>query len=422
MRKEAGAASLSESDLQEVAQDGTITIAHDSANADAAAALNLGPKKYAPRRRAPSEMQRDQAKQQSFDEVLPLFLDTGRQETGHEAGVTQAEHEIWDESSAGTGSDYPSLRSADPEVLEQLTGLSNRSVFAAFIVPVGVVALLAAAAAGVLLFRPDLTKTPAPPITEAQPQLGTSVGGKNTSTDQDSSTAFGSRFEGQAPTHVEPPRVAAPKLVANANDGLPRGPGEAFPLGISVDGAVKDVSLAVRGLSSGTTLSAGRMAGNDEWVLTASELDNVLIQPPRNFTGTMDLTVELRTAGDTVGDRRSLRFQWAEPAVADMMATGATIHHIDPGELSSLLKRGDALLASGDVAAARLVLRRAAEAGNARAAMTLAGTYDSAVLAKLGVHGVVPDMDMARAWYEKAKQFGSPEASRRLETLANKRQ
>jgi len=98
-----------------------------------------------------------------------------------------------------------------------------------------------------------------------------------------------------------------------------------------------------------------------------------------------------------------------------------TIHQLAPEEAASLLKRGDALIASGDVAAARLVLRRAAEAGNARAATTLAGTYDPAVLARLGVHGIVPDMEMARAWYEKAKQFGSPEASRRLEALASKR-
>lgn len=98
-----------------------------------------------------------------------------------------------------------------------------------------------------------------------------------------------------------------------------------------------------------------------------------------------------------------------------------TIRHLAPEEMASLLVRSDTLIASGDVAAARLVLRRAAEAGNARAATTLAGTYDPAVLAKLGVRGIVPDIEMARTWYEKAKQFGSPEASRRLEALASKR-
>jgi TPR repeat protein len=98
------------------------------------------------------------------------------------------------------------------------------------------------------------------------------------------------------------------------------------------------------------------------------------------------------------------------------------IHRLDPNEIASSLKRADELIASGDLAAARLVLRRAANAGDARAAMTLAGTYDPVILEKLGVHGFVPDVAMARAWYEKAKKFGSAEAPRRLELLASKPQ
>jgi hypothetical protein len=98
------------------------------------------------------------------------------------------------------------------------------------------------------------------------------------------------------------------------------------------------------------------------------------------------------------------------------------IHHLDPDEITALLKRADALIASGDVAAARLVLRRGADAQDARAAMTLAETYDPAFLEKLGVRGFVPDLAMARSWYEKARVFGSAEAPRRLETLASGRQ
>ena len=101
---------------------------------------------------------------------------------------------------------------------------------------------------------------------------------------------------------------------------------------------------------------------------------------------------------------------------------GDAIHRLDPNEIASSLRRADDLIASGDLAAARLVLRRAANAGDARAAMTLAGTYDPVILEKLGVHGFVPDVAMARAWYEKAKKFGSAEAPRRLELLASKRQ
>ena len=108
--------------------------------------------------------------------------------------------------------------------------------------------------------------------------------------------------------------------------------------------------------------------------------------------------------------------------VPEPVIPGDAIHHLDPNEIASSLRRADDLIASGDLAAARLVLRRAANAGDARAAMTLAGTYDPVILEKLGVHGFVPDVAMARVWYEKAKKFGSAEAPQRLELLASKRQ
>jgi hypothetical protein len=109
-------------------------------------------------------------------------------------------------------------------------------------------------------------------------------------------------------------------------------------------------------------------------------------------------------------------------ALAEPMIPQDAIHHLDPGEIASSLRRGNDLIASGDLAAARLVLRRAANAGDAHAAMTLAGTYDPVVLEKLGVHGFVPDAAMARVWYEKARKAGSAVAPQRLELLANQRQ
>jgi hypothetical protein len=108
--------------------------------------------------------------------------------------------------------------------------------------------------------------------------------------------------------------------------------------------------------------------------------------------------------------------------VPELMIPRDAIRHLDPNEIASSLRRADDLIASGDLAAARLVLRRAANAGDAHAAMRLAGTYDPVILEKLGVHGFVPDVAMARVWYEKAKKFGSAEAPQRLELLASKRQ
>src|ERR1700751_1661433 len=61
----------------------------------------------------------------------------------------------------------------------------------------------------------------------------------------------------------------------------------------------------------------------------------------------------------------------------------------------------------------RRVLQRAAEAGDMHAALALAGTFDPNLLAK----GFAADVVMARFWYERAKQFGSTQATRRLEQL-----
>jgi TPR repeat protein len=89
-------------------------------------------------------------------------------------------------------------------------------------------------------------------------------------------------------------------------------------------------------------------------------------------------------------------------------------------EIDLLVKQGQQLVAAGDFVTARLVFQRAAEAGNAIAALALGASYDPVVLASMGVRGVDADVGKARAWYQKAKDFGEPEATRRLDVLANR--
>jgi hypothetical protein len=100
-----------------------------------------------------------------------------------------------------------------------------------------------------------------------------------------------------------------------------------------------------------------------------------------------------------------------EPAPAPLPSLRA----LDAEEIAMLVQRSEDLIVQGDIAAARLMLTRAAEAGDARAALALGSTYDSGVLRKLGVLGVAADGDQAREWYAKAAEFGSGEAKRRLE-------
>jgi hypothetical protein len=90
---------------------------------------------------------------------------------------------------------------------------------------------------------------------------------------------------------------------------------------------------------------------------------------------------------------------------------------LDAGEIERLVKRGEDYLAQGDIAAARLVLGRAARARDPRAALSLGATYDPAVLKQLHVLGFKSDVAQARTWYETAAGYGSSEAAARIAAL-----
>jgi TPR repeat protein len=92
--------------------------------------------------------------------------------------------------------------------------------------------------------------------------------------------------------------------------------------------------------------------------------------------------------------------------------------NFSPDEIDRMVSRGEAFLAQGDVSAARVVLVRAAEARDPRAALALGSTYDPTVLQRMGAVGIKPDPEKAHFWYERAAEFGSGEAGKRLTALA----
>jgi TPR repeat protein len=83
---------------------------------------------------------------------------------------------------------------------------------------------------------------------------------------------------------------------------------------------------------------------------------------------------------------------------------------LDAETLAALMTRAKSMLALGDIAAARLLLERAAAAQNATAAFLLARTYDPAALGVRDTRSMTPDPVMARDWYRKATSFGSADA------------
>jgi hypothetical protein len=93
------------------------------------------------------------------------------------------------------------------------------------------------------------------------------------------------------------------------------------------------------------------------------------------------------------------------------------LRQLPRAELASMLQRANDFIKAGDLSSARLLLQRAAEAGDAHAALTLASTFDPNVLKALGFQDAGADVALARLWYERAVKFGSAEAPQRLQQL-----
>jgi len=107
-------------------------------------------------------------------------------------------------------------------------------------------------------------------------------------------------------------------------------------------------------------------------------------------------------------------------AAGQTTASSSPIRQLDRDEINMLVKHGEELMMTHDVATARLMRQRAAEAGDPRAYLLLGATYDPIELEHLGVRGVFASVATARIWYANAKHFGSVEALRRLELLAKR--
>ncbi|MCK1618969.1 hypothetical protein IVA96_20535 [Bradyrhizobium sp. 159] len=112
----------------------------------------------------------------------------------------------------------------------------------------------------------------------------------------------------------------------------------------------------------------------------------------------------------------------AKPLEADQIKSARVgnerPHSADEGAAAGrLVARARMLLEQGDIGAARIVLERAAEIGNAQAAFALAETYDPHVLPKWSTVGTLGDVSKARELYARAEAVGNTQAKQRLEAL-----
>jgi hypothetical protein len=107
---------------------------------------------------------------------------------------------------------------------------------------------------------------------------------------------------------------------------------DVIPLGAQVvdDGTVAE-TLEIQPLPVGMTISSGRRIGT-VWRIRAADAVNATIHPSAGFSGTVDLTVELRLSDDSIVDFGSVHREWLQrPTVVATViepVRGATVSDI----------------------------------------------------------------------------------------------
>jgi hypothetical protein len=225
-----------------------------------------------------------------------------------------------------------------------------------------------------------------------------------------------------------------------------------------IDAIPRNSFVRIRGVPAAAILSEGHSIAPGAWAVPLSVLPSLHISIPVGVSGKSDITIALvQIDGTVLAEARAALVVAAAELIAPTQPVAPRERSVasvgrppppleaapppapnPPPPPSSarpappiepplsdeqkralgFIVRGRAQAQQGNIAAARLFYRRAADADLAEGALALAGTYDPAELAQLGVAGVQPDIALARLWYEKARDLGAREAEERLRLLS----
>ncbi|MFM9846711.1 MAG: hypothetical protein ACKVP3_06080 [Hyphomicrobiaceae bacterium] len=216
-----------------------------------------------------------------------------------------------------------------------------------------------------------------------------------------------------------------------------------------VDAIARNSFIRIRGLPPSAALTEGHSIAPGAWAIPIIALPNLKITLPVGLSGKSEVTVALVTVDGTVVSETKTALVIASTAliapgdaepqsksVASLGPSSAAVRSSEPATRPQtsqtpamtdeqkralpFIGRGNEQLAQGNIAAARLFYQRAAEAGLAQGALALAATYDPAELERIGARYVQPDTQIARKWYERARQLGALEAEDRLKQLGSR--
>jgi hypothetical protein len=338
-----------------------------------------------------------------------------------------------------------------PSVLRDMPG---RRALVSQAIRFSIAVAVAASIATLLVMAIPASQRPASQSAASQSVANQSAANQSAATASQSNDAASVAAAWQSVKSIMPAQPPGPAPKRTASLSVQEGSGlanDSLPLGIHVGAPPPGGTVSIGGLPAGTQLTSGKRIGPNEWRVSASEISGVSVIPPNGFIGQMQLTAELRDGDGVALTGTSTRLSWTAPAATTPVVAAAAIaapvpaavnaapapapvaapaepaaassalrdfmRTMDRKEIAALVRRGQDLLASGDVQSARLLLMRGAEARDARAALLVGTTYDPVLLKQLGANGPLADVAQARLWYQKAKEWGEPDAQRQLDAL-----
>ncbi len=220
-------------------------------------------------------------------------------------------------------------------------------------------------------------------------------------------------------------------------------------LGITAQAADEEnpVALRITGLPAEAYLTKGAKIAEGEWMLKAEDMAQAELIVPHTTTPEIALEVSALEANtglpaapsqdmNVTLDMKAVPVPGVpQPKVDDVrilpanaqadqgfnkqdvpLAVPLPIESLNP-EVRGLITKGDTLLATGDVLAARQFYLKAFKLDAPEAAYGMGQTFDPSVYLKHKIKGLVADPQMAAEWYGKAAAAGYENASAALMQL-----
>jgi hypothetical protein len=180
-----------------------------------------------------------------------------------------------------------------------------------------------------------------------------------------------------------------------------------------------DTPAAARTASIGLAPVDRRGAANPVTSADAAQRPALLPTPPQAVSPSVAPRGAANPVTSADAAQRPALLPTPPQAVSPSVAPRRPVAAEDASVIAAKMKIGVELMTYGEVTAARAMFQRVAEAGEGAGAFALAETYDPLVLGGLRLRErIMPDVALARTWYERARDLGSLEARDRISRLA----